>query len=82
MEIIPQKKGKINLGPKMPNLGIFEIKFRKTIATFEISTLKFSLRNFWDGIRKLLLYLNPGKCLVWIFLRLNLKKFEKIQSFI
>ena len=31
----------LNLGPKMPYLGIFELEFEKTIVIFEISTLEF-----------------------------------------
>ena len=30
-----------NLGPKVPDLGIFVLEFSKTIIIFEISTLKF-----------------------------------------
>ena len=60
ISVIPKsvKKQKcLNLGPKMPYLGIFDPKcliwvfldkkFRKTIVIFEISSLKFvSLQNF------------------------------------
>ena len=30
----------LNLGPKMPYLGIFELRFEKTIVIFEINTLE------------------------------------------
>ena len=30
----------LNLGPKMPYLGIFELRFEKTIVMFEINPLK------------------------------------------
>ena len=34
-----KKKKSLNLGPKMPYLGIFEQEFFKSIVIFEISTL-------------------------------------------
>ena len=46
----------LNLGPKIPDLGIFALEFENNIVTFEISTLKFVyLRNFTE--KK---YLNSG----------------------
>ena len=39
----------LNLGPKMPYLGILGKNFKKTIFRFEISTLKFVyLQNFTE----------------------------------
>ena len=32
----------LNLGPKIPDLGIFGLEFSKTIVIFEISTFKFA----------------------------------------
>ena len=40
-KILLKKQKCINLGPKIPYLGIFGLKFRKTIVIFEISPLKF-----------------------------------------
>ena len=36
-----KKQKRLNLGPKMPHLGIFGLEFEKTNVLFEISTLKF-----------------------------------------
>ena len=36
-----KKQKCLNLGPKMPDLGIFGVEFLKGIVIFEISTLKF-----------------------------------------
>ena len=36
-KILQQKQKCLNLGPKMPYLGIFELEFEKTIVIFEIS---------------------------------------------
>ena len=36
-----KKQKCLNLGPKMPYLGIFGLEFQKTIVIFEISTLEF-----------------------------------------
>ena len=76
-----RKQKCLNLGPKMPYLGIFDQKwliwvfsgtvFRKTIVIFEISTLKFVyLQNFPK--KQKCLNLGP-KCLIWVFLGWNLK---------
>ena len=40
-KISQQKLGCLNLGAKMPYLGIFELEFQNTIVIFEISTLQF-----------------------------------------
>ena len=36
-----KKQKCLNLGPKMPHLGIFGLEFEKSHVQFEISTLKF-----------------------------------------
>ena len=36
-----KKQKCLNLGPKMPDLGIFGLEFENNIAIFEITTLKF-----------------------------------------
>ena len=36
-----EKQKCLNLGPKMPYLGIFDLELKKTIVIFEISTLEF-----------------------------------------
>ena len=57
----------LNLGPKIPDLGIFALEFENNIVTFEISTLKFVyLQNFTE--KK---YLNSGPK-IWVCLGWNL----------
>ena len=41
LQNFPKKQKCLNLGPKMPYLGIFELEFKKTVVIFEISTLEF-----------------------------------------
>ena len=41
LQNLTEKQKCLNLGPKMPDLGILGMKFWKTIVIFEISTLKF-----------------------------------------
>ena len=42
-----KKQKSLSLGPKLPDLGIFGLKFEGRIAIFEISTFEFvCLQNF------------------------------------
>ena len=41
LQSFAKKQKCLNLGPKLPYLGIFGVEFQKTIVIFEISTLKF-----------------------------------------
>ena len=43
LQSLVQNQKSLNLGPKMPGLGIFGLKFENTIIIFEIGTLKFVL---------------------------------------
>lgn len=36
-----KKQKPLNLGSRLPDLGIFELEFNETIVIFKISTLKF-----------------------------------------
>ena len=48
-----RKRKSWNLGWKMTCLGIFKLKFEKTIAIFDINTLKFvQMRKFVDNKKK------------------------------
>ena len=41
LQNLTKKQKFLNLGPKMPNLGIFELEFESNIVIFETSHLKF-----------------------------------------
>ena len=41
LENFTKKQKCLNLGPKMPDLGIFGLEFENNFAIFEISQLKF-----------------------------------------
>ena len=64
------KKSKcLNLGPHMPDLGIFGFAVENKIVISEISIIEFvSLQNFAEKQK----CLNSGpKCLAWVFLTKN-----------
>ena len=42
LQSLVQKYKSLNLGPKMPDLGIFGLEFENDIAIFEISMLEFA----------------------------------------
>ena len=41
LENFTKKQNCLNLGPKMPDLGIFGLEFENNIAIFEINTVEF-----------------------------------------
>ena len=41
-KILRKKPTYLNLGPKMPDLGIFGLEFENNIVKLEISTLEFA----------------------------------------
>ena len=41
LQNFPKKQKCLDLGPKMPDLGIFALEFANNIVIVEISTLKF-----------------------------------------
>ena len=63
-----KKQKYINLGPKMPDLGIFGLEFENNIVIFEISILEFAyLQNFVKKQK----CLNLGSKMRWVFLTKN-----------
>ena len=70
-----KKQKWLNLEPKMPDLGIFGLKFESNVLTFEISTLKLvQLQNFVKKLKCLNLGLKmpdlgifDQKCCRWEF---------------
>ena len=72
----------LNLGPKMPNLGILGLVFENNIFIFEINNLEFVLLQNFAKKQKCLnlgpkmpyLSIFDQKCLIWVFLGKNFKR--------
>ena len=87
MKNVDGNKKCLNLGPQMPDLGIFGLKLENNSVIFEIGTLEIAyllnlaLKQKWLNLESRMPYLDSfdHKCLISVFLGENVKNTSHVK---